>query len=706
MQLGATLHAAGQQAQALGAFEQALTHAPQDLNAASACAALLTELKRPAAAYRILMQLESQLLQDADGAANLAIAAEACGDLEKANTAYARALALNPQHLRSLTNVGVLAASLSQWDSAIGLAQKCVNLEPEEAQHHANLVEFLTGAQRYDEALAAIETALLLHPNEDDLRIRQVVVLAFKGDIERSNAAIALLSDLQRALLSDFLHRLNEAPVWGYQHVSRSTDMSWPDAFQIYMEQGFRDLALCDWRNDDAVRQALRHTLHGERASSGKKDLDFGSLHAPLHGLTLGLESDELTHLRLRAASALRTRLNTSLPKFSSYPAQQASTDSRIRIGLAVRSLHDERQLLALTQQLSLHDTQQYAIHIYAFTPQPDPLRAAALKLHAASVNELAHMSSPEAAARIRLDALDIYIEYAASPAWGRPDIAVMRVAPVQLQFPPRFDSLIPDVWDYRVTDAWMAMGHPSVNVTNAVLPQTAWLSTAEGHALLVELPRKDTGFPADATVLVTLAEPSSIDHCSFTLWMKILRSLPDSVLWLPRCGRASAHLVRQAQTLGVGAARLIFSTPMNRHDLLACMAHADLLLDTLAISDAEGIEDALWVGVPSMTCPGSSTASRWGGSILRSAGLGECIFESRVAYVAEVVSLARNPQSLAGLKQRLQLAKTIAPLFDLPSRVREVESAWMVMAERSCAGLPPVAFDVPHCISPVDAIK
>ena len=201
MLLGATLHAEGQQAQAkaLLAFEEALAHAPQDLNAASACAALLTELKRPAAAYRTLMLIESQLMQDADGAANLAIAAEACGDIDKAQMAYAHALALNPQHLRSLTNVGVLAASLSQWDAAIGLAQKCIDLEPKEVQHHANLAEFLTGSRRYEEALAVIESALLQHPDEDDLKIRRTAVLAFKGDLEQSDATSARLSPRQRA---------------------------------------------------------------------------------------------------------------------------------------------------------------------------------------------------------------------------------------------------------------------------------------------------------------------------------------------------------------------------------------------------------------------------------------------------------------------------------------------------------------------------
>ena len=176
---------------------------------------------------------------------------------------------------------------------------------------------------------------------------------------------------------------------------------------------------------------------------------------------------------------------------------------------------------------------------------------------------------------------------------------------------------------------------------------------------------------------------------------MKILRGLPDAVLWLPRCGAAATNLAREAQAAGVGPTRLLFSTPMARGEALAAMRHADLFLDTLRLNAAQGLEDALHLGVPAITCAGSRPASRLGGSILHAAGLAQCVLDSPEAYSAEAVRLGRDPGALQDLREHVKAAATGAPLFDLAARVREWESAWAVMAERSRAGLPPAAFDV-----------
>lgn len=694
MAQGTQLHSAGQPGQALVAFEKAWALAPLDVNAASACATLLTELDRPRAAYRALQAVEALLMEDADGAANLAIAAEACGDLDKAQAAYARALQLKPDHLRSLNNVGILAASSSQWEIAIGLARKCLDLQPGHAPHHANLCEFLSGARRYPEALLVATQAVAQFPRDQDLKIRHAVLLAFNGELEQSDLALKRMDSETRSLLDDFLHRL-ESPTGALSRFvssKASPPTPAPDALRIYVGQACRNLSVCDWRDNGQLTGILRQAL--SRAAGKQQGRDWHE--APFYGLMLDLREDELLQMRRESVAALDARLKNTLPAFAVRRAP-ADTGKRIRVGLAVQDLHNAHQVQALQQQLAQHDVSRFAIHVYAFTQQPDPQQSLVLRPCADSVSELAHMTAPEAAARIRLDRLDIYMELGFGSTWCKPEIATMRVAPVQLQQFNPHRLHVPGLWDYSVSDSFV---HPDGNglaQCGAIvrLPQTCWLAAAGNDLPGAMASREEAGLPADALVLCSFLSPATLDSQSFALWLKILRSLPDAVLWLPNCGRAAANLVREAQAAGVGPGRLLFSAPMDRSRALACMQHADLYLDTLRLNSASGLQDALRLGVPAITCAGDNMASRMGGSILHAAGLQECVFENREAYLAGALHLGRKPGALQGLKERLKLANPGAALFDLAARTREWEAAWTVMVERSRTGLPPGAFDV-----------
>jgi protein O-GlcNAc transferase len=692
---GTKLHAAGQLEQALSAFEHALALNPRDVNTAAACATLLSLLDRPAAAYKTLLSVEDLLMRDADGAANLAIAAEACGDLVKADAAYARALQRDPGHLRSLNNVGILAAASSEWDIAIGLARKCVALEPGHAPHHANLAEYLSGARRYAEALDAVATAVAKFPLDNDLKTRHIVLLAFHGELKQSDAALKNLDAEERRLFEEFLLKL-DAPGDAHGRAisqARKLALQPPDALQIHTGQAFRNIAIGDWRNNDQLVTLLRDAF-AKNAADGL-NLNWGD--APFYGLLLGMQEDELVPMRSESVNAIDARLKASPPAIAEFRKPAARQDGRIRVGLAVQSLDDSRQLPALAQQLAQHDASRFAIHVYAFTPQPGPQSGDVLRPHAESVNELGHMTGAEAAGRMRLDRLDVYVEMASDSPWSRQDIAAMRVAAVQLRQPGLYRQHVPGHWDYSLSDRFIHPDGDGLRQNGAIvrLPHSCWLASAGQPAPADGTSREEAGLPADALVLASFLSPATLDPHSFSVWMKVLRGLPDAVLWLPHCGAAALNLAREAQAAGVGPARLLFSMRMDRDQALARMRHADLFLDTLRLNAAQGLEDALRLGVPAISCAGGSAASRMGGSMLSAAGLPQCVLDSPEAYRAEAVRLGRNPGALQALRERVNAAIASAPLFDLPARVKEWEAAWTVMAERSRGGLPPEAFDV-----------
>jgi protein O-GlcNAc transferase len=710
MERGTELDMAGHPEQALAAFERARALSPMDVNAVSACATLLSALDCPQAAYRTLLSVEAGLMQSADGAANLAIAAEGCGDLAKAQSAYARALELDPAHLRSLNNVAILSGSASQWDHAIHLARRCIALQPDNALYHANLAEYLSGARRYAEALEGVRAATARFPAHAELKIRHITLMAFIGEIENADVALKTLDPETRSLLQDFLLKLETAEASALEGAVRgkAADHAADDGLRIHMRQAFRNMAACDWRHHRGLDERVRQALAGSVATGRYRD--WGD--ASYHGLVLGIDEDTVLRMCVQQLQAAAHRFKACPPFKASTPAPGAPHDGRIQVGLAVQSLADPLQAQALQQQLALHDSTQFSVHVYAFTGRPDPLQQETLRPHAASVNELGHMSDLEAAGRIRLDRLDLYVEYAWDPAWTRQEIALMRVAPVQLRHPGLFRLDLAGTWDYRLTDHLIHPGpegrqdhtEPAAPWQLAPLvrlPETCWPGHFGPTAGQAPPSREKAGLPLEDLVLCSCLQPPLLDEQTFSCWMKIMRSLPDAVLWLPWCSRAAHNLVREAQAAGVGAQRLIFSSPSAWPEVAGHLGCADLFLDSLRLNAAPGLEHALSEGVPALSHRGAAMAGRMGASMLQAAGLPECILETPDSYAAEAIRLGRNPAALAQLRDKLRAVRSSAPLFDTAARVKDLESAWAQMVKRTRAGLAPAAFDVPSAANP-----
>jgi predicted O-linked N-acetylglucosamine transferase (SPINDLY family) len=184
-----------------------------------------------------------------------------------------------------------------------------------------------------------------------------------------------------------------------------------------------------------------------------------------------------------------------------------------------------------------------------------------------------------------------------------------------------------------------------------------------------------------------------------FDAWMGLLAALPGSVLWLTESnGGVAANLRREAAARGVDAARLVFA-PWIQDDLArhyARVALADLFLDTVPFNANATASDALWCGVPVLTCAGETFISRAAGSLLTALELPELIAPDLAAYEQRALGLARDPAALAALRAKLAQPRARGALFDTARYARNLESAYRAMHQRRLEGLPPASFHVP----------
>jgi predicted O-linked N-acetylglucosamine transferase (SPINDLY family) len=173
---------------------------------------------------------------------------------------------------------------------------------------------------------------------------------------------------------------------------------------------------------------------------------------------------------------------------------------------------------------------------------------------------------------------------------------------------------------------------------------------------------------------------------------MRLLDSVGGSVLWLSGVNATAARNLRgEAENRGISPDRLIFAPRMESlADHLARYRQADLFLDTFYYNAHTTASDALWAGLPVLTCLGGTFAGRVAASLLKAIGLPELITHSHAEYENLALELSTRPEQLTAIRQKLAANRTTHPLFDTARFTRHLEAAYLKMHERHQAGLPP----------------
>lgn len=201
---------------------------------------------------------------------------------------------------------------------------------------------------------------------------------------------------------------------------------------------------------------------------------------------------------------------------------------------------------------------------------------------------------------------------------------------------------------------------------------------------------RASVGLPEQGVVFCCFNQAYKLTPEIFDVWCRLLDAAPGSVLWLLAAPMAEGNLRNEAWKRGVNGNRLVFAPDMGQGDHLARLQLADLVLDTAPYNAHTTASDALWAGVPIVTCSGSTFASRVAGSVLRAVGMPELITEDLDGYFDLASRLANDPAGLAAVRAKLARNRAGAALFDVPAYTRDLEGLFRSMWSRRSAGLPP----------------
>jgi predicted O-linked N-acetylglucosamine transferase (SPINDLY family) len=248
------------------------------------------------------------------------------------------------------------------------------------------------------------------------------------------------------------------------------------------------------------------------------------------------------------------------------------------------------------------------------------------------------------------------------------------------------------DFIDYLVSDSFVTppAAAPCYSEKLVLMPE-CYQPNDRRRAIGAGVARHDLGLPQEGFVFCCFNQSYKILPEIFAVWMRLLAAVPQSVLWLLEWNAAMVRNLRaEAVRRGIDPARLVFSplAPVEVH--LARMGNADLFLDTFPVNAHTTASEALWAGLPLLTCAGETFISRVAGSLLRAAGVPQLVTQSLSDYEAAAVRLARAPAELKAMRAQLARARTEAALFDTPRFVRDLERAYEAMWNNYAAGVGP----------------
>ena len=339
------------------------------------------------------------------------------------------------------------------------------------------------------------------------------------------------------------------------------------------------------------------------------------------------------------------------------------------------------------------HDRSVCELIAFSFGPDTnDEMRKRLVAAFDKFINVRTH-SDKDVALLSRSLGIDIAVDLKGYTRQSRPGIFSFRAAPLQVNYLGYPGTMGAEFIDYLIADATLI---PEANQQHysekiAYLPNSYQVNDAKRPISDKAFTRKELGLPQTGFVFCCFNNNYKITPGTLDGWMRILKQVEGSVLWLLEDNpKAASNLIKEAAHRGVGAERLIFAPRMPLAEHLARHRLADLFIDTLPCNAHTTASDALWAGLPVLTCVGEAFASRVAASLLNGVQLPELITSTQSAYEARAIELATNPESLRHVKQELANHRLTTPLFDTQLFARHLEAAYTAMYERYQADLPP----------------
>jgi protein O-GlcNAc transferase len=648
---------------------------------------------------------------------NLGYALQVLGRYDEAILQYRKAIAARPDYPEAFNNLGNALHLLQRSDEAIASYQKAIAISLNYAEPHWNLGNALRGVGRFDEAIGCYEKAIVIRPGYYEAFNSLGNAFSSLGKFEEAvlqyNKAVALKPDYIEARLNlgDALSSLDhdEAALAAYEGaLARKPDdanaltkrgqMLWqlhrdvealasydaalnsaPDHDAAFDNLAGGALAACDWtRTATLWSEVPAHVADGRLFDAFR---------------FLGYSSDPA----LQFACARRFIREVPVRK-SPLWSGEVWKNEKIKIAYVSCGFHQHPTAYLTAELLEIHDRSRFEIIGVSVGPDDQSEIRARLIRAFDRFYDVRSKTDEEVAMLLRELRVDIAVDRSGYTVNARPGIFAARAVPIQVNYIGFPGTLAAKFYDYILADATVLPFERQPFYTERIvhLPNSYLVNDTKRPIAALSATREACGLPAQGFVFCCFNNSYKITPPVFDVWMRLLTKIEGSVLWLFRDREAAeSNLRREAAARNIDPGRLIFARRVPLEDHLARHRLADLFLDTLPYNAHTTAADALWMGLPVVTCLGQSFAGRVAASLLHAIGMSDLVTDDLGEYEELCLRIAREPVMLQDLRDRLKRNKVSYPLFDSDLYRRNLESAYVRMWEAWQRGDSPASFAI-----------
>jgi protein O-GlcNAc transferase len=647
---GAVLLELGYHEEALASCEQAIATQPDYAEAhfirGNALAAL-GRLQRSLAAYNDAVRLDPT---HAAAHANKSAIFIMLGRHEDALAAGQAAIAQDPQHVDALINCGAAAQHLGRWSEAIAAYDKALAEAPHTVIALRNRAAALRRVGRHAAALADCDELLETLPDDPDALCARGEVLRLLG--RHAEALVAF----EQALTIDPRHP------------------------QGLSGAAFTARNLCDFSAAERLAREIATRIEG-----GMVVPTFILLH---------LFDDPRLHL-----IGAKNYVAGQIPKPQKLRIDPARRNDRITVAYLSADFYQHPIAHLMVEMFEKHDRTRFEVVGVSYGSDDGSDLRKRIVDGLDGFHDIREVSDRDAARIIQALRTDIVVDLTGYTQACRPGVLACRPAPIAVNYLGYPGTMGAGFIDYVIADpVTLPFDQQPFYVEKIVHLPDAYQPFDSRRRIAAEAPtRQAAGLTEQGVVFCCFNNAFKITREIFELWMRLLGRVEGSVLWLLLASEAARdHLRHQATQHNIDPARLVFAERVPPEEHLARHRLADLFLDTLPYNAHSTAREALWTGVPLITCPGKAFAGRVGASLLTAAGMPDLIVPDLAAYEALAHRLATEPEALAECRQRLERQRSTAPLFATDRFVRYLEAAYVTMYALGRSRKPPQSFAVP----------
>jgi len=610
-------------------------------------------------------------------------------DLERAQDAldcFDAVMQAYQDNAEMLNNRGVALWNLKRPAEALECYERAVALEPDFAEAWGNRGLALRDLARYDEALASLDMVLRMEPNNAVALNSRGNILRdkkdFEGAIESYSRAIERRPDYAEAIF-------NRGYTWwslknfpaGTVDVERGLQLN-PDYPYGRGELLHTRMYSADWHDFDRRKAELEVLVR-----AGKQMVQPFNFQA-------------IAETPGDAQACSRIWGEKRYPQISTAPHDHAKRKDRekIRIGYLSGEFRQQATAILMAGLYERHDRKNFEIvAVSAGGDDGSPMRARLEKAFDRWL-DISKLSDQDAADVIRDAGIDILVSLNGYFGEARMGVFARRPAPIQVNYLGFPATLGMPYIDYIIADKVVIPEDEQRFYDEHVvyLPDSYQANDDRGRETAATPSRAEAGLPADAFVFCNFNNAYKLTPSTFASWMRILDQVEGSILWLLKSDAPYPdNLRREAEKHGVAAERLIFAQDKPTAEHLARLKLADLFLDSLPYNAHTTASDALWTGLPLVTCKGPTFPGRVAASLLLAAGLPELVTENPGAFEALAVRLAKDGAALKALREKLAQNRSSCALFDTDRFRKHIEAAYRTMWQTWLSGEKAKSFAV-----------